>query len=96
MMFPDKLQKQLDDFFKGKSIDLYYGYTPSHHKQFTQNIGLTTCKDTVSMTIHNYNKITSDEQRRLKYLYDLEKEVMELRKLKESITNIKSVLGEIK
>ena len=108
VIIPEKLMKQLQELVAGKFVTFYEIkeqrhnsflspiYTSYQQVQEMQDSSASVTKRIRLMEVKElFVKPYDKEQSRLELLYNLEKEVEELRKLKESVANIKSVIGKI-
>ena len=100
---PDKIMKQLKEFVADKIVVCYEKkYQVSHYNpiyaayqqvQELHNSSLSVIKITRPMRVEDiFNNDNKEEQDQLEQLFNLEKEVEQLRQLKASIDNIKNVL----
>lgn len=101
-----KAQKLLEDYIQGKYFTYYsmeypvrYNYY-LHDRVIEENRNLSTeesngvFKITRKMQINDVFIENDDKQDNLKRIFDLGKELQELRKLKSSINNIKSYIKD--
>ena len=107
MNIPTKLLSQLQELFKGKYVEYYVEITPLSTSRQDAGViyngyynGLNTIMDQTAsvkkmqreMKVEDlFNTADDKEQTKLRYLYMLEKESEELRKLKASMEHLKSV-----
>lgn len=108
VIIPDKLKKQLNELVEGKLIAVYSErpkhisctvntvYYGTHSIQPVTDETKSVIKTTRQMTVYdifdNRDYKAHEDQKRLELIFNLEKEIEQLNKLKNSIDNIKSFI----
>lgn len=97
---PEKLKKELELYIKDKFIASYRRHLPGEYvhpyQMIPTEVSITINKYVRPMLIDDLFQSFDDpeEQKNLQKIFELEKELIELRKLKDSINNIKSIFKE--
>ena len=102
---PDKLKKQLEELIKDKFITIYSDAPQNHHissalflntaygsnqiKEHTKSVVKTIQEMTIYDIFGNNDYNNLDKQKKLELIFNLEKEVEQLNKIKNSIDVLK-------